>query len=91
MTRRQIRLDDAMGRVVRDTDGRPVGRLFEVRGEERDGEMVVVEYHLGPHAWLERIGFSLRRFAGADTAGHVHKLPWDRVDVSDPAHPVCRR
>jgi hypothetical protein len=91
MTSRQIRLDDLMGRIVRDVDGQPMGRLFEVRGEERDGEMMVVEYHLGPHAWLERIGFSVRRFAGVDAARHIHKVPWDEVDVSDPTRPVYRK
>jgi hypothetical protein len=90
MKSRQIRLDDLTGRVVRDQEGRAIGRLFEVRGEERDGELLIVEYHVGPHAWLERIGFALRRFADADTGRHIRKLTWDRVDLSDPDHPTVR-
>jgi hypothetical protein len=90
MKSRQIRLDDLTGRVVRDQDGRSIGRLFEVRAEERGDEMVIVEYHIGPNAWLERVGFALRRFAGADTGRHIRKLAWDRVDLSDPDHPTVR-
>ena len=88
MTSRQIRLDDLTGRIVRDRDGRAIGRLFEVRSEERDGEMLIVEYHIGPHAWVERLGFALRRFADANPERHIRKVAWDRLDVSDPIHPA---
>jgi hypothetical protein len=91
MSNRQIRLDDLMGRVVRDASGRSVGRVFDVVGEEQGGEVLVTEYHLGPYAWLERLGFSARRFAGLDTTRHVKKLAWNELDISDPDHPVTRQ
>jgi hypothetical protein len=90
MTTRQIRLDDLKGRVVRDADGRSVGRLFDVRGEEREGEMVIVEYTIAPGGWFARIGFLLRIFAGRDITSHTRTASWDQLDVSDPAHPIWR-
>jgi hypothetical protein len=100
MTTRQIRLDELKGRVVRDAAGRSLGRLFEVRGEERDGELLIVEYSIAPVGWFARAGFLLRVFAGRDITSvfagrditsRTRTVPWDQLDVSDPAHPVWRQ
>lgn len=86
MTRTRIRLDDLQGRVVRDADGRSVGRIFEIRAEEQGDDLVVVEYHLGSAALLERVGLSIMGLVGVNAA-HVKKVPWDKLDISDPDHP----
>jgi hypothetical protein len=91
MTTRQIRLDELKGRVVRDAAGRSLGRLFEVRGEERDGELLIVEYSIAPVGWFARAGFLLRVFAGRDITSRTRTVPWDQLDVADPAHPVWRQ
>jgi hypothetical protein len=88
MSARTIRLDDLRGRVVHDSEGHAVGRIFEVRAEDQPGGLLIVEYHIGPHALLERLGFSFRRFAGRDPAWNVRKLAWNQLDISDPRHPV---
>ena len=87
MTRKRIRFDDLLGRVVRDADGRSVGRIYEVRAEEQGDDLVVVEYHLGTAALLERVGVSLLRVIGLDRT-HLKKVAWDRLDISDPDHPT---
>ena len=38
MTTRRFRLDDLVGRMVRDAEGRSVGRVYDMRAEERNGE-----------------------------------------------------
>jgi len=88
VTARHIRLDDLVGRIVRDRDGNAVGRLFEIRAEELDGAFVIVEYHIGPNALLERVGVSLAKLLGIDRAPEPRKVPWDQLDISDPDNPV---
>ena len=80
-------VDELIGRVVHDADGNVVGRIFDVRAEERDGALEIVEYHLGTPAMLERVGLSMLRVVGIDRL-EPHRVPWDRLDVSDPKRPV---
>jgi sporulation protein YlmC with PRC-barrel domain len=86
MTTHRIRLDDLLGRVVRDESGQRIGRVYDMRAEERDGELVIVEYHVGAHAFLQRLGVSLVKLIGMRTP-EPQKVPWDRLDISDPDHP----
>jgi hypothetical protein len=76
----EVRLQDLLGRRVHGPDGAAVGRIEEVRAEEKDGEFVVTEYHLGPAALLERLAARLGR-------GHGRAATWDQLDVSDPRKP----
>jgi sporulation protein YlmC with PRC-barrel domain len=85
MTR--IRVDDLLGRRVRDTQGRVVGRIYEMRVEEQGGDLVILEYHLGTRALLQRASISLLKLVGAGHAREPRKVPWNRMDVSDPFHP----
>jgi len=85
----RVYFDELIGRVVKDESGTPVGRIFEVRVEENEGELEIVEYHLGTAAMLERVGLSLLRVLGVDRL-HMTTVPWDQLDLSDPKHPVLR-
>jgi len=89
MTTRRFRLDDLVGRMVRDAEGRSVGRVYDMRAEERNGELAIVEYHVGSAALLERVGLSMLRLIGLHRITPC-KVPWDRLDISDPDHPVLR-
>jgi hypothetical protein len=75
-------VEDLIGVVVRDQDGRKVGRIFEMIAEERDGELVIVEYHLGKGAGLERVSMSLRNMFGI-TQNEPVRVSWDRLDLSN--------
>src|ERR1051325_9797675 len=86
----RIRLDDLVGTRVRDEEGRVVGRIFEMRAEARGKDLVIVEYHLGAHALLERIGLSALRLVGLRSR-ELRRVAWDQMDVSDPGRPVLRR
>ena len=85
---RTLRLDDLVGLQLRDRLGNVVGRIYDMRAEDRNGELVIVEYLVGASALQNRLGISLRRLIGFGRE-HVPKhIPWDRVDLSDPERPV---
>lgn len=86
MSQTEIHLELLLGRKVHDSRGRPVGRIEEVTASREDLECVVEEFHLGPHALLERLSLPLIRvFRGR---GHgVRRVPCDRLDLSDPMRP----
>jgi hypothetical protein len=89
----EIHVERLLGRRVRDRDGRVLGRLEEMCAETVDGELAVVEFHIGPEAILERIGgFALRLpfFGALPFARHSYHVPWDQMDLSDPHHPRFR-
>ena len=85
---RTLRLDDLVGVHLRDRDGNVVGRIYDMRAEERNGELVIVEYLVGASALQERLGISLLRLIGLGREHGPKHIPWDRVDLSDPERPV---
>lgn len=90
-----FRLDELVGRRVVDARGRAVGPLEEVVVDPRDGRWTVVEYHVGSAALVERLaGFppvrALRALFGLRPPAGAYRVPWDRLDLSDPRRPVLR-
>ena len=83
---REVRLELLLGRKVRDTRGRPAGRIEEVLADREDLDCIVREFHLGPHALLERLSLPLLRLVRGPSHG-LRRIPWDRLDLSDPDHP----
>lgn len=97
---REVRVELLEGRRVRDVDGRGIGRLEEIHAERQDLECVVREFVVGPAALLERLGAWAGATAPFKHIGGVakklrweYRIPWQLVDLSDPAHPRvrCRR
>lgn len=80
----EIRIELLVGRLVMDSSGRKIGRIEAVFAREEDGETVITEYHTGPAALLERLSSEIapRWFGGG------FKIPWDKLDLTDPSHPV---
>jgi hypothetical protein len=75
-------------------NGRSVGRLEEIRTEERDGECVVADYLVGSYGALERlsawrIGRAILHAVGLGRRSG-YRIRWDQLDVSDPAAPRLR-
>ena len=87
MTTRLIRIDLVNGSAVHDEDGRKIGRLHDARAERQGSDLVIVEYHLGPLALLARLGFSLLSVIGIRLRREPIRIPANRMDLSDPAHP----
>ena len=85
---RELHLELLIGRKVCDPAGKVVGRLEEVRVDERDGEHVVSEFHVGKLALFERlmggpVGSSLLRLLGRGRAVKTLVIPWQILDLSD--------
>jgi len=84
-----VHLELLIGRKVRDSEGRVLGRIEEVHADRVDQECVVREYHLGPGALLERLSVTAGRiFRGAGPRAMV--LRWDELDLTDPMRPRLR-
>src|SRR5207237_435869 len=55
-TFREARVEELLGKRLRDADGRSVGRIEELIAERQGTDLIVVEIHLGRGALLERFG-----------------------------------
>jgi hypothetical protein len=81
-------VDDLIGKAVVGPDGREIGHIFEMVAERRGEELVIVEYHLGSGAALERMSASVRGLFGL-APREPTRISWDTMDLSDPSKPVC--
>jgi len=95
MAQWEVRLEQLVGKRVRDAHGRVVGRIEEVRAEKHGEEYWVHEYHLGPHALLERLALWMKRLPPLHLLtlskyGKSYTASWEQVDVTDPEHPQLR-
>lgn len=91
----EAHLELLLSRRVVDCDGKAAGRIEEVRAELEGGDWVVTEYLLGPAALLERlsawsVGLALVRLLGAKSLAAGRRVPWDRMDLSNPQRPRLR-
>jgi sporulation protein YlmC with PRC-barrel domain len=87
---RHVRVELLLGRRVRDSQGRVVGRIESIHARWADKNCLVEEYHLGPGAALERFGISAARMVGLRLAPKPVRVPWDQLDLSDPENPRLR-
>ncbi|MBE9020876.1 hypothetical protein IQ272_33065 [Chroococcidiopsidales cyanobacterium LEGE 13417] len=89
---REIHLELLIGKQVVDIDGKPVGRIEEIRAQPQGDEWVIQEYLLGFGAILERlsawtIGLAILHRLGARKIRGGFKVPWDKMDLADPDRP----
>ena len=100
MSTRTVSLDDLVGRVVHDADGKRIGRIDELKAEivlEHGGnEYVVTWFGVGRWGPFDAIASGhfvqqlVRRITRA--VGYVHyDIPWDWMDLTDVAHPRVMR
>jgi sporulation protein YlmC with PRC-barrel domain len=97
---RTVALSDLLGRVVRDAAGKKIGRIEELNAEisleEGRSDYVVTHFSVGHFKSLDLIATGnfvqqlVRRFTRA-TGYRRYEIPWDWMDLSDPAHPRTRR
>jgi hypothetical protein len=99
MSPREVLVDQLIGRRVRDAAGRPAGRIeeliceIELREDGRD--YVVTQIRIGSFGrWDWLAGSVLTRELikkMSDLAGYRQsRLPWERMDLTDPARPRLR-
>ena len=95
MKERRIRLQDLLGRSVRDSNSERVGRIEEIEAEQNADGCHATMFVLGPAGLLERLSLgTLHRLFGPsrgekrDAKGQ--RVPWEQMDLSDPRRPKLR-
>jgi sporulation protein YlmC with PRC-barrel domain len=91
----ELRFEDLTGKTVRNSHGRPIGRIQDVRVEPDGEDYLVTHFLLGPLERLPRLMALLGELPTLRALGIGHKrelrpLPWDWFDLSDPERPVLR-
>lgn len=88
---REIHVEALLGSRIRDADGKCLGRIEEMIAELQGTEWLVVEYHVGPGALLERVVELslivplLGRMGGRWNTRY--RVSWNQLDLSDPDQP----
>jgi hypothetical protein len=89
---KDIRMQDLLGTIVKDVNGESVGRIEEIAATMHDGDLLVDGYIVGRYGLASRMSFGsslhwLARILGMNVErGHI--IPWDKLDLSSPLHPV---
>jgi len=88
-------LEQLVGRRVFSKEGQCLGRLEEIIAEADGDDLVVTEYHVGIFAAFERlsassIGTALLDLVGLRHRKGIYRIPWDKLDISDPVRPMLR-
>jgi sporulation protein YlmC with PRC-barrel domain len=94
----EVKLELLLGRRVTDVNGEAVGRIEEVLADRAGDELLVTHFLVGRYGLFERfsvlhIGIGLLSYLGGRAqSAHPHRIPWDKLDLSDPEHPrlTCR-
>ena len=86
----QVRVQELVGRRVRDGDGKVVGRIESIRATWRGKECYVEAFELGTAALLTRLGLSAASLVGWPAAREPLRIPWQQMDLSDPEKPRLR-
>ncbi|MGA8810598.1 MAG: PRC-barrel domain containing protein [Thermoanaerobaculia bacterium] len=88
-----MKLELLLGARVVDVNGARVGRIEEVLADRDGDELLVTHYLVGRYGLFERfsilhIGIGLLRYLGSRARSvDPHRIPWDRMDLSDADHP----
>jgi sporulation protein YlmC with PRC-barrel domain len=90
MAAQKVHLELLVGKLVRDADGKRVGRIRSVHAEKEGDDCVVRHYELGGAAMLHRLGLSTLRLVGWPLHREPRKIPWDQMDLSDPERPKLK-
>ena len=83
-TENKVHLELLIGTLVVDVDGKRVGRIEEVHAHRKGAECYIDEYVVGRAGLAERLG------ARWKPARKPSVIPWQTLDLSDPAHPRLR-
>jgi sporulation protein YlmC with PRC-barrel domain len=87
-----IRLEELLGKVVRNDFGRAVARIEDLWVEPEGEDYVVTHYLLGPlEPWPRLVAFAGQlptfRALGLGRKSQLRPIPWHWLDLSDPERP----
>jgi sporulation protein YlmC with PRC-barrel domain len=89
----EVRLELLINRRVVDANGVKVGRIEEILAERDGDELLVTQYLVGVYGLFQSLsirhfGAGVLRLLGARAnSTKPHRIPWDKLDLSDPEHP----
>jgi sporulation protein YlmC with PRC-barrel domain len=89
----EVKLELLLGTRVVDINGARVGRIEEVLADRDGEELLVTHYLVGRYGLFERfsiyhVGVGLLRYLGSRAhSAKPHRIPWDKLDLSDAEHP----
>lgn len=94
MSAREAHVELLLGRKVHDADGRPLGRLEEIRAVSHGGELLVSQYLVGRSGVAARLTSAsllpgVLRLLRLATRRSGYVIPWTWMDLSDPGNPRC--
>jgi hypothetical protein len=95
MAQQEIHLELLLSKRIVDANTQSAGRIEEVCTEQQGEESIVQEYLLGPYALGERLvvwitGMRLLRLLGVSKTSRGYRVPWHKMDLSDPDQPRLR-
>jgi sporulation protein YlmC with PRC-barrel domain len=88
----KIRLEDLLGKTVRNQYGRAIGRIEEARVEPDGEDYLVTHFLIGPlEPWPRLLAFigelPTLRALGLGSPRKLRQMPWHWIDLSDPERP----
>jgi hypothetical protein len=92
----ELRFEDLIGKAVRNSHGRPIGRIEDARIEPQGDDYVITHFLLGTLERWPRVRAFLGELPTLRALGIGHErdlrpLPWNWFDLSDPGKPVLRK
>ena len=95
MARQEIHIERLLGKRVFALNGRPIGRLEEIRAEANKDQCYVKEFLVGSYAMFERlsalsIGRAMLTLFNRRKDKQGYRVMWDQLDLSNPDQPRLR-
>jgi sporulation protein YlmC with PRC-barrel domain len=89
----RLKFEELVGRVVRNSYGRPIGRVEDARMEPNGQDYLITHFLIGPLGRVARLRAFLGelptlRNLGVGKERDLRPLPWDWFDLTDPKRPV---
>ena len=89
---KELDLYDILGRKVHDANGEYAGRLEEIEVERGEESCAVMNYLVEHRGLIDRITAwaitdSLQKAIPVREKSCPYRVPWDKMDLSDPDHP----
>lgn len=77
MAGRTIRAQELLGRPVKDSRGKDLGRVYELEAKHVGDQLRVTALLVGPGSWLTRFGWT--------TKPHGRRVPWEEITSLSPS------
>src|SRR5882762_1282784 len=90
-----VHIELLLGTKVRDVNGDEVGRIEEFHVQRDESSCRIDAYLIGASAVIERLSAwtlvrPIRKLLKGRKLLTVYEIPWQEMDLSDPAHPKLR-